>query len=424
MSDRVLSVYLGEDRVGTLYDVEPIAFDYDEAWLGATDARPLASDIPLGGGRNDSPFVYAFFENLLPEGEQRKLIALRHHVSTVFGMLALIGGDAAGSISLLPPDQVPAAPQYQKTSWEAVGRLIHVTGEEMETGKSASQETLPQQRLSISGAQYKLLLSLDTDGTPMYPVGVTPSTHIVKPDILHLRAKLFATAINETLVMKAASLCQLPCAHVAYQPDIKACLVERYDRVPQPDGRLKKLWQADFCQLLGKPSGVKYEQDDGPTFAQCYLLLKNQSSRQGPDLRSLLRWLFFNLYVGNNDSHAKNLSLLATDEGLRLAPFYDLMSTRVYTGLSVNFAFSIGGEFAPGQIARSHVEDLAISLRIKPAYLLEIAMDMATAIDAAIPIAAAELLPIVNHTEKVLLDRMQHTIRDMTNKTAARIAGK
>ena len=73
------------------------------------------------------------------------------------------------------------------------------------------------------------------------------------------------------------------------------------------------------------------------------------------DQRHLLRWLFFNLFVGNNDSHAKNLALLATPEGLRLAPFYDLLCTRVYSGLAKHFAFRIGGESLPGALEPSHL---------------------------------------------------------------------
>jgi serine/threonine-protein kinase HipA len=95
------------------------------------------------------------------------------------------------------------------------------------------------------------------------------------------------------------------------------------------DETLRRLWQADFCQVAGVPSTVKYEFDGGPSFKDCYELLKKSSVAPANDLLNLLRWLFFNLYVGNNDSHAKNLALLAMPEGLRLAPFYDRMCTSV-----------------------------------------------------------------------------------------------
>ncbi|MDB5746520.1 MAG: type toxin-antitoxin system HipA family toxin, partial [Massilia sp.] len=51
---------------------------------------------------------------------------------------------------------------------------------------------------------------------------------------------------------------------------------------------------------------VKYEADGGPSFRDCFEILRT-SARPGVDRRSVLRWLFFNLYVGKNDSHAKIL---------------------------------------------------------------------------------------------------------------------
>lgn len=69
------------------------------------------------------------------------------------------------------------------------------------------------------------------------------------------------------------------------------------------------------------------------------------------DLRHLVQWVFFNLYTGNNDSHAKNLSIYELPgAGVRLTPFYDLMCTRIYPGLSREFAFSLGREVLPGQV--------------------------------------------------------------------------
>ncbi|MDQ9172022.1 type II toxin-antitoxin system HipA family toxin [Oxalobacteraceae bacterium R-40] len=423
MSGRVLSVYMGTDLVGILYDTEPISFAYDASWLSHPQARPLSDDIPLQEGRNDSAFVYAFFENLLPEGEQRKLISLKYQVSTVFGMLARVGGDTAGSIALLLPGEAPEKPSFQKMTWQEIDSLIHANGTEPQDEFKEIDNKLPKPRLSISGAQFKLLLSIDDDGSPLYPLGATPSTHIVKPDIVHGAAKLFATAANETIVMTAARLSGLPCAHVFYQPIVKACMVERYDRVKQPDGSLRKLWQADFCQLLGKPSDIKYEHDKGPTFAECYFLLKEKSARQAVDLKNLLRWLFFNLYVGNNDSHTKNLSLIATDEGLRLAPFYDLMCTQMYSGLSNNFAFSIGGEFSPGRLKKGHIIALAETLDIKSGYLLKIAREMADLVGQSIPQAAEMILPHVNHAGEVMIGRLQQTVSHIINKTSDRIWG-
>lgn len=48
-------------------------------------------------------------------------------------------------------------------------------------------------------------------------------------------------------------------------------------------------------------------------------------------LETLLRAVTLNVALGNCDAHGKNFSLLHTESGaLRLAPLYDLLSTRLY----------------------------------------------------------------------------------------------
>lgn len=272
----------------------------------------------------------------------------------------------------------------------------------------------------MSGVQYKILLSLDNNGLPLLPLDASPSTHILKPDIVRSDVKLFATAVNETIVMRTALLCELPTADVTFQPEVKACLVRRYDRLPQKDGTLKRLWQADFCQLLGKPSDVKYEKDGGPTLKECFDLLRTYSVQPAIDQRHLLRWIFFNLYVGNNDSHAKNLSLLLTDQGLRLAPFYDLMSTRVYSGLAPQFTFQIGGEYSPGKIKQSHLESLAASIGVKANYLTKIGSEMAEQVEHNIPLAASEIAAQLEPAEQIMAERIQQEIASIVKKMRAR----
>ena len=259
-------------------------------------------------------------------------------------------------------------------------------------------------------------------------MGTTPSTYILKPDMVRPELKIWASAANETIVMRAAQHCEMPTARVSWQPVVRACLVERYDRSMEPDGTLKRLWQADFCQLSGLPSNTKYEADGGPTFKECFDLLSRHTVMPAHDQRNLLRWLIFNLAVGNNDSHAKNLSILSTPEGLRLAPFYDLMSTRVCPyvyddGLGQHFAFSVGGEFHPGKIEKQHLLALAKSLAIAPKYLLKIAAETIDRVLVAVPLAVAEVLPLLSNSEQVLAQRLELKILGIAKKMQNRLEG-
>jgi len=77
------------------------------------------------------------------------------------------------------------------------------------------------------------------------------------------------------------------------------------------------------------------------------------------DVKSLLQWTVFNYLIGNADAHGKNISMLFTTQGPRLAPFYDLLSTAIYPHLSSKIAMKIGGEYRPEWIAVRHWERLA-----------------------------------------------------------------
>lgn len=324
---------------------------------------------------------------------------------------------------LVPEGETLQPPVYQNLTWDQVDLLVHANAAPPGGREQIEREgrDLPAPRMSISGAQFKILLYLDQDGNPARPMGNAPSTHILKPDIQRSDIRVFASSVNETIVMLAAARCGLATANVRYQANTQACLVERYDRVRQPDGSLRRLWQADFCQLLGKQSDVKYESEGGPTFAECYGLL-GLSVRPAVDRLQLLRWLFFNLCVGNDDSHAKNLSLVATADGLRLAPFYDLMCTRVYPGLGANFAFSIAGESEPGKITRSHVAQLAATLGVAPRYLQNLAANVAQQAPAAISAVAAQLVSNLPPHASVMSERLAQRITSISRRMAQRIA--
>lgn len=220
--------------------------------------------------------------------------------------------------------------------------------------------------------------------------------------------------------MRLAAELGLEVAEVGYQPETRACLVRRYDRVCDEQGRLKRLHQLDFCQLAGTPSSIKYESDGGPGLVQCRELMQ-EIGTPAKDLQRLIAWFFFNLLTGNNDSHAKNLAILYTDEGPRLAPFYDLMCTTLYSGLSRRFAFRIGGEDRPGNIERLHLEALAHRMRFQPRYFLSQGLELATRMPAAIDTTLAALGGEAKQgTEQTLLERLQQRLLSNCRKMPER----
>jgi len=139
------------------------------------------------------------------------------------------------------------------------------------------------------------------------------------------------------------------------------------------------------------------------------------------DRLQLLRWLFFNLCAGNDDSHAKNLSIIATAKGLRLAPFYDLMCTRVYPGLAAKFAFAMAGETKLGKITGAHIHELADTLGVVPRYMMNLALEMAHWVPVATSAVVEQLRPILGPQEKIMAERLVQRILSVSTRLGKRI---
>lgn len=414
--DRVLDVYQDGLRIGSLHDEQPLRFSYEAEWLKRPDARAIAPTLPLQTTAFSGDRVHAFFENLLPEGPVRRLLQANHHTTSVFGLLRSVAGDTAGSLTLLPPGESPLPPRYTPTTWRRIA-------EEIRKGTALTVGSQPggNLRISLAGAQDKLLLMVLPDGQPALPQGTAPSSHILKPDI-HGLAGVWASALNETLIMTLAADLGLGVAQVEYQADTRACLIRRYDRAPDNSGGLTRLHQLDVCQLAGIPSDIKYETDGGPSLKECRRLLQDIGVPAG-DLQRLLQWVVFNLCIGNHDSHAKNLSVLAQGNGWRLAPFYDLMCTTLYPALSRQFAFRIGNTSIPGQIDETQIRAMATELGFSPRYVMTVARDICKSLPASLDRTSSELLAIAHPgAEHTLIERLAQRVREETQKFTRRWA--
>jgi serine/threonine-protein kinase HipA len=150
-------------------------------------------------------------------------------------------------------------------------------------------------------------------------------------------------------------------------------IIERYDRYRDEKGRFHRMHQQDFCQALGYTSEEKYESIGGPSLKQCFDLIKNHVSAKEriAAIQRFIDWICFNLFIGNNDSHAKNISLIQRSGTNSLAPFYDLLSTEIYPTLGKKFAFVIGDPRIVGQLGKSQFLKLENQLQVKEGAILK-----------------------------------------------------
>ena len=107
--------------------------------------------------------------------------------------------------------------------------------------------------------------------------------------------------------------------------------------------------QEDFCQASGLPPEAKYEAEGGPGVADCGALIGADAGGRPAQYCDFSTRLLFNVVIGNADAHSKNYSLLLEGPGgTRLAPLYDLISTRAYgRRYGRKMGMKYGGEYRP-----------------------------------------------------------------------------
>jgi serine/threonine-protein kinase HipA len=363
MMTNQLTVYLNITKAGILErDGRRLTFSYSDDYLALPGATPISRLLPLGSTVYGDEATRAFFSNLLPEGAVLTQVARQVGISkeNVFGLLEAIGGDCAGAISVSTSDSLP----------EPTGGYRSVAEQELsdELDKLSSHPFLVGEegvRLSLAGAQNKLPLFFE-GGNYYIPKGASPSSHILKTAI----AQLDNTVVNETFCMTLAARIGLPVpvAQVVTIGGKHVFMVERYDRKRFVSGDTVRLHQEDFCQALGFPPELKYENEGGPGFSDCFRLVEEWSSEPLLDASNLLNWAIYNFIIGNADAHGKNVSFLYKEGLVRVAPFYDLISTAVYRRLDNKFAMKMGGQrdarYLPQDTLGKFATEIGIDIRI------------------------------------------------------------
>jgi serine/threonine-protein kinase HipA len=344
---RTLNVYLKGELVGQLEQGHSgaLRFGYDKAWLASALAAPLSHSLPLRSERFRWKECRPFFAGLLPEEESRTLIAKAFGVSDKndFALLERIGAECAGAVSLLRPGELllAAPPRYRKMTLEELAdKFAELPRRPLLTGEEGI-------RLSLAGAQGKLVVAIQ-EGNFCLPLDGSPSSHILKPQSPHFDG----LAENEFFCMRLAAEVGLDvaAAEIGSAGGVRFLQVERFDRKRLADGQLERIHQEDFCQALGIPPELKYQQEGGPNLKKCFELVRDASATPGPDVLKLFDAVVFNFLIGNGDAHGKNFSFLYEGGSLRLAPLYDLVCTQAYPNLSPEMAMKLGDERKPARV--------------------------------------------------------------------------
>lgn len=330
-----LNVFLNGRLVGTLIKQTSgaIELSYVDTWLAWEHAFPVSLSLPLREERYIGEPVIAVFENLLPDSVPiRTRVAERVGAggTDAFSLLGTIGRDCVGALQFLPDGEEP--PETGPVAGEPID----------EDAVKAMLKNLAQAplgldrehdfRISVAGAQEKTAL-LWHEGRWHRPSGVTPTTHLLKPQIGKINTPsgiidLSNSVENEHYCLALLRAFGLPTAVTTMQNfgEIRTLVVERFDRRWTRDGRLLRLPQEDFCQALSVPPAAKYQNEGGPGLVDLMGVLQGSDDPATDRLilfkAQLLFWL-----IGAPDGHAKNFSIFLRPGGsFSLTPLYDVLT--------------------------------------------------------------------------------------------------
>ena len=312
-----------------------ISFHYDAGWLDWPPAFPISLSLPLQAAAWRGEAVVAVFDNLLPDDPPiRRTVAERTGASgmDVYSLLEQIGRDCVGAMQFLPQGEPVDALQpirgVQLSDAEIADMLANLGRAPL--GIDFEGEF----RISVAGAQEKTAL-LRHGGRWMRPLGTTPTTHILKPQLGEIATPLGVIDLsdsveNEHYCLTLLAEFGLPTAktEMARFGDRKVLVVERFDRRWRGDDQLLRLPQEDFCQALSFSSSRKYQNQQGPDLAALLVRLQESDEPLADQARLLKSQILFWL-IGATDGHAKNYSLFLRPGGrFQLAPFYDVLSAQ------------------------------------------------------------------------------------------------
>ncbi len=340
-----LFVYKKEQLVGYLYfEKGQHEFVYDTRYLCQEKAKPVSLDLPLTEKFFVSERLFNVFEQVIPEGQDRKILEKKAGSANDFELLPLlkdIYGDLQFSKTPLQFDDKADSFTYANVKAEILGEndfpnvLDMILKIEDKTLFPPNNNHLKDFRPSgLSGFQHKLSVVMDNNTIrqpnkneesqyfikPYHPSRANPESEYYLP---HL-------AINEHLFMSFAKNelgFDVPWNGILKNPTDNEYhyIVKRYDRY-----KGYKFSYEEFASLVGLNSETKYQITSEQLFKSIREHLRLKSERL-----TLLKYYFYSMVIAHEDMHTKNLSVLTEGETIFMSPLYDIATTGIYQGANI-----------------------------------------------------------------------------------------
>jgi len=407
MIPRKLIIATGNKVIGKVTEVsDTFTFEYEETWVSQKDSFDLSPKFKRTVMTHTGNKVKNFLENLLPENSIREKIADQNKtdVKDIVRLLEITGRDSAGAL------QVYSEKDFDDLIYDPNSvHEIHISDlakEIKSSGTVINYITKIGLKPSLSGAQDKIACRYDSKtGIVSLPLSGGATTHIIKPSgVANNRESkaLEKSALNEFVALRLAEkvLKNVPKTHFFESRDRDLFIIDRYDRVISGND-IKRIHQFDFCQYFGIRSADKYEISESGTRKGQYgiweiLKAIAEESEESRDKEHLLDWVVFNYLIENTDSHLKNVSMIATDTGFKLAPFYDMTIVGFYKFNGINlydnyFAFDVGGVSKMNDLCDHHWRGLSSKLELGSDFFLEKIKSLSREISKNLAIVYSEI---------------------------------
>jgi serine/threonine-protein kinase HipA len=386
-------VYKGEALAAQLKRTpDGTQFRYIDDYL--TGGGPsVATTLPL----TDEPLIRSagalppFFAGLLPEG--RRLSSLRRKVKTSaddeLSMLLVVGGDTVGDVRVVP----------HGADLQSPNALVEVKREFSEIRFSdVLDDAGIVDPIAIAGVQDKASARVIS-----VPISSRGRRYILKVD----PPEYPLIVQNEDYFLRLARKARFPVVRAKVVNDSTGragLLVERFDRVGQPDGSTINLAVEDAAQVLGIYPADKYN----VTSERVAEALSHWCSASPVALRDIYHQFCFAWLTGNGDLHAKNLSILQKEGEWRVAPTYDVPTTLPYGDTTA--ALSIGGR--KQGLSRRRLLEFGDAIGLPAAAAVSV---LDKVIDAVEPVEndwRSAVVPFPNQTLHTVSGSLRRRLRD------------
>ena len=388
-------------------------FRYDSSYLERNDAQPLYAVFPLQEDGFGTQETRAAFSSLGPEGPVGHdiRVALRAGRDAISPVLARLNHETVGALTFTDTPETPKPEGLQLMPLDTDFFAAF-----SERPEQTAFETLMESHLSLNGSVSKVG-AIEHDGSFYKPLGLMPSTHILKAGSSAFKNQM----LNEALCMRCAKACGFDDAAetnlLALEGHDPILVLRRFDRQrldARPCGlpSVMRLHQSDFYQALGvSVDGLKYTPADALvsdyTKSIAAVISRESSTRYG-DRSYFFDMQVFNYLIGNCDNHLKNLSLTWTADWQQksLSPIYDVTCTTLYPTLSRDMGLGIGQHRAIDTIEAEDFPAMAKQLGLNWKHaknnVAELAetfittlMDAAHELESEYGVAAVELASII-----------------------------